>query len=126
METTTLAALTLKKKRLLAKKISDTIEARNLSLGQFAALMGQQPPNITKWLKGNHNFNIKTLLDIEQKLGVKLIDVDLSEEETMVHFSKEKGEIVMERVDQILQNTKSKSVTQIIAELVSLSKMVKR
>jgi transcriptional regulator with XRE-family HTH domain len=62
-----------RKRMLLAAKIQDAIKAKGYSYSHFAAMLGQQPSVITKWLSGTHNFTTDTLFDIEAVLGVQLV-----------------------------------------------------
>ncbi|MDD2200265.1 MAG: helix-turn-helix transcriptional regulator [Bacteroidales bacterium] len=69
----------IEKRMLLAAKIEDAMKAKGLNKSQFAELMGQNNSVITKWLSGTHNFTTDTLSDIESKLSVKLINIDIAE-----------------------------------------------
>jgi transcriptional regulator with XRE-family HTH domain len=60
---------------LLAAKIDDGRKARGWTQNEFAAQMGKQPSEISKWLSGTHNFTSDTLWDIEAKLGIELISI---------------------------------------------------
>lgn len=60
---------------LLAAKIDERLKALDLKKGQFALAMKVPPSVVTKWLKGNHNFTINTLTEIEDVLKIKLINV---------------------------------------------------
>jgi transcriptional regulator with XRE-family HTH domain len=61
-------------KKIIADKIAHAIVDAGLQKQQFADLMGVQPSVVTKWLKGDTNFETKTLFKIEQILGVRLFD----------------------------------------------------
>jgi transcriptional regulator with XRE-family HTH domain len=54
----------------IADKIKDRLEELGISKKQFAGLMKVQPSTVTKWLKGDHNFEMKTLMEIEMVLGI--------------------------------------------------------
>lgn len=58
---------------LLAKKIIDGMQMNDLKKNQFAHLMNVQPCIVTRWLSGHHNFTIKTLFEIEEKLNIQLL-----------------------------------------------------
>ena len=64
------------KKRLLAKAIEAAIFYCGLKKQDFAKLMNVQPSIVTRWLSGNHNFTLETLLSIEYVLGIRLVDVE--------------------------------------------------
>ena len=57
---------------LIASRISDALEARNLTQKRFAAMMGKSESEISEWLSGERNFTINTLSDIYACLGMEL------------------------------------------------------
>lgn len=57
---------------LLADRIKFRLKELGLKRKQFAAMMGVKPPMITRWLSGTHNFEIKTLMDIEWVLNIEI------------------------------------------------------
>lgn len=63
----------------LSEKIAKAIEARlqylRINRQQFAEMMGVRPSNVTKWLKGDHNFELRTIVKIEQALKFKLFTI---------------------------------------------------
>lgn len=59
---------------LLAMKIETVMREKGLSQKQFAMLMGKTESEISEWLSGNRNFTVDTLTDIEQELGIKLLN----------------------------------------------------
>jgi transcriptional regulator with XRE-family HTH domain len=63
-------------KEMIAKKIDNKLKELNLSRSDLAKMMDVSPSEVTKWLKGDHNFTIKTLFKLEEKLGIRLIIVD--------------------------------------------------
>lgn len=63
------------KKKLLAGKIESRIKERGLQRQQFAELMKVQPSSVTKWLSGEHNFEIHTLFEIEKQLNINLFNL---------------------------------------------------
>ncbi len=71
---------------LLASKIDDELKARNWSKKRFADEMGKRPSVVTKWLSGTHNFTVDTLVDIESKLGILLLDVTLEHKEIVEEY----------------------------------------
>lgn len=44
-----------------------------LSKIDLAKKFGKSPSEITKWLSGNHNFTVDTLIEIERVLDIKLL-----------------------------------------------------
>jgi ribosome-binding protein aMBF1 (putative translation factor) len=59
----------------IAAIIDDAIKAKGWGKKQFAEKIGRKPSEITKWLSGTQNFTVDTLADIEQVLGIKLINL---------------------------------------------------
>jgi len=64
------------KRSLLARKIEEGMKLNRLSRQEFAVLMGVQPSIITRWLSGKHNFTVDTLFDIEERLNIKILNID--------------------------------------------------
>lgn len=60
---------------LLAKKISEAIEARGLSRKEFANSLNKNPSEVTKWLSGTYNFTLDTLYKIESCLNLTLFEI---------------------------------------------------
>jgi len=60
---------------LLAARIADAIDGKGWSQKEFAARLDKHPSEITKWLSGTHNFTSDTLFDIQEVLGIKLIEL---------------------------------------------------
>lgn len=58
---------------LIAVKIAEALEAKNLSQKAFAKLMGKNESEISEWLSGNRNFTVDTLSDIGNCLGIHLL-----------------------------------------------------
>jgi transcriptional regulator with XRE-family HTH domain len=63
------------KKELLAKYIREKMQKARLRSNDFADKVNKRPSEITKWLSGNHNFTVETLFEIEEKLGIKIINL---------------------------------------------------
>lgn len=61
---------------LLAAKIVDAIDAKGWTRKEFAERLDKHPSEITKWLSGTHNFTADTLFDIQEELGIKLIEFE--------------------------------------------------
>lgn len=68
----------------LAAKIDDARLRLRLSKSELAEKMSKKPSVISKWLSGTHNFTMDTLMDLEQQLGIQLIDVTTKEREDIV------------------------------------------
>jgi transcriptional regulator with XRE-family HTH domain len=58
----------------LAVKIFNGMKSKGWNKSQFAEQMGISNSIITRWLSGTHNFESDTLFDIQNKLGIRLLD----------------------------------------------------
>ena len=66
----------LSKKMRIAAKISNTLETLSWNDKDLASRLDKYSSEISKWLKGDHNFTIDTLSDIEEILNIKLLDLE--------------------------------------------------
>lgn len=73
----------LPKRMQLAYKIANALDAMDWNNKELTKKLGKKyQSQITKWLKGDHNFTVNTLSDIEEILGIKLLAVsDTADEE---------------------------------------------
>lgn len=74
-ESATYNLTTDEKKKLLCGKIEGRMKEAGLNRQKFADLMGAQPSTITRWLSGEHNFEINTLFEIEKQLNISLFNL---------------------------------------------------
>ncbi len=54
----------------LAEAIKNVLMKRNITRTQFAKMMGQDKKVISVWLSGTYNFNLGTLYEIVDRLGL--------------------------------------------------------
>ncbi len=66
----------VEKKMLLAAKIYETLQTQNISSRTFAERLNISPSLVTKWLSGQHNFTVDTLVKIERILGIELLNAE--------------------------------------------------
>ena len=59
----------------IADRIFDILEMKGMKQKDLAKLLEKSEAEISKWLKGTHNFNIDTILKIQAKLGEEIIQV---------------------------------------------------
>lgn len=59
---------------VIAAKITKALREKAINHSEFAKLLGVTPANVTRYLSGKANFELKTLIDIERVLGISLID----------------------------------------------------
>jgi transcriptional regulator with XRE-family HTH domain len=57
----------------LAKQIDILLKESNKSRADLAQLLGKSESEISKWMRGTHNFTLKTISKIEAVLGGDLI-----------------------------------------------------
>lgn len=60
-------------KETISKTITTYMMMSNLKKCELAKLCSVQPSIITRWLSGNHNFEIDTIFKIEQATGWKIL-----------------------------------------------------
>lgn len=64
---------------LIAAKIDEALKAKGWKAKDLLTAMDRGTPSIvTKWLSGTHNFTVETLVEIENALGIQLIDRKMS------------------------------------------------
>lgn len=66
------------RRRRIAEEIADILREKDLSKKDFAAMMHRQPSDVTKWLKGDHNFTSDLLAEISEVLGKDITGVEAS------------------------------------------------
>ena len=76
----------VEKRMLIAQKIIEGIKAKGWKKIDFAGALHKRPSEITKWLSVTHNFNIDTLFEIEEILGIHIIDSELKPKEQVIKF----------------------------------------
>ena len=59
----------------ISNKIDSLMQERGLSKKQFADQIGKRPSEITRWLSGQHNFTISTLVMLPEFFGKSIISV---------------------------------------------------
>ena len=73
-------AKNMERRMMLAVKITEGIKRKGLYQKEFAEKMCKRPSEISKWLKGDHNFTTSTLFDIEDVLDIHIMDLNEQEE----------------------------------------------
>ncbi len=59
----------------IVDRIHEILQSRGLKQKDFAAMMGKSEAEISKWMRGTHNFTIDTLLSIEKTLDAPILMV---------------------------------------------------
>lgn len=66
---------------LMAVKIADAMQSKGWKNKDLMEAMGKRNPSvITKWLSGTHNFTMDTLHDLQLVLDIKLLNIDINEQ----------------------------------------------
>jgi transcriptional regulator with XRE-family HTH domain len=64
-------------KMMIALRIAEAMKAKQWKNKDLLAAVGKDNPSIiTKWLSGTHNFTTETLVEIENALGISLLNVE--------------------------------------------------
>jgi ribosome-binding protein aMBF1 (putative translation factor) len=66
----------LETKMRLAAKIFEAMQAKSLNKSALAEKLNVSPSLITKWLSGQHNFTVDTLVKIERILHIELLSAE--------------------------------------------------
>ncbi len=59
----------------IANRIDTILSNRNISQKDFAAIMGKKESEVSKWLKGTHNFTLRTIAKITDALNEPIVEV---------------------------------------------------
>jgi transcriptional regulator with XRE-family HTH domain len=70
----------------IADRIFEILTKKNLSQRDFAKLLGKSEAEISKWMRGTHNFTTKTIAKIEVILGESVIEVTGKPAKTEIVF----------------------------------------
>lgn len=68
-------------KRQLAVKIEKAITINGLKRYEFAKKINKNNSEMDKWLSGQHNFTVETLIFLQNELAVDLLNLELNFEE---------------------------------------------
>ena len=60
---------------LIVDRIHEILERKGLRQKDLAMRLGKKESEISKWMRGTHNFTIDTLISIENALGEPIISV---------------------------------------------------
>ncbi len=92
---------------LLARKIDMAIKVKGWNKTRFAKEMQQNNSAITRWLSGTHNFTSDTLSDIQEVLGVKLLDIEIDNTISSVSCSVTSKEVMQDNDFVLMYNNSS-------------------
>ena len=60
---------------LIVDRIHSILQERGLKQKDLAMMLGKQESEISKWMRGTHNFTIETISSIEHVLGQAILQV---------------------------------------------------
>lgn len=60
---------------LIVDRIHSILEQRGLKQKDLAYMLGKKESEISKWMKGTHNFTLETISSIESALGIPILQV---------------------------------------------------
>ena len=61
---------------LIVERIHAILEERGLKQKDLANMLGKKESEISKWMRGTHNFTIETISSIENVLGQAILQID--------------------------------------------------
>lgn len=77
----------IKAKMLLSAKIEDAMKAKGWNKTKLLEATGQKNASVaTKWFSGTHNFTFDTLFDIQEALGINLLNITEIKEDVVVKY----------------------------------------
>lgn len=59
----------------IVDRIHEILKAKGMKQKDLAAALGKSEAEISKWMRGTHNFTIDTLISIEQAIGAPILTV---------------------------------------------------
>ena len=59
----------------IVERIHDILEEKGLKQKDLAVKLGKSEAEISKWMRGTHNFTIDTLVSIEDALDAPIVEV---------------------------------------------------
>jgi transcriptional regulator with XRE-family HTH domain len=59
----------------IVDRIHDILVSKGLKQKDLATLLGKSEAEISKWMRGTHNFTIDTLVSIEEALDAPIVQV---------------------------------------------------
>jgi transcriptional regulator with XRE-family HTH domain len=60
------------------EQISAILRRKGMCQRDLAQLLGKRESEISKWMRGTHNFTLSTIAGIQEALGEKILDTPLN------------------------------------------------
>ncbi|MCP4552839.1 MAG: hypothetical protein GY834_12540 [Bacteroidetes bacterium] len=77
----------IREKMFLAARIEDAMKAKGWNKTRMLKEIGQKNASVaTKWFSGTHNFTFDTLFDLQEALGIKLINTEETQDEVIIKY----------------------------------------
>ena len=61
----------------IAAKVNRQLRLKGISRTDFAELLGVTPANVTRYLNGKTNLELRTIVEMERVLNIRIIDMNL-------------------------------------------------
>lgn len=68
----------------IVDRIHNILQGKNMKQKDLAYLLSKSEAEVSKWMRGNHNFTISTIKLIEKVLGERILEVSSSQEEPKI------------------------------------------
>ncbi len=112
----------IKSKMLLAAKIEDAMKAKGWNRTKLLKATGQKNASVaTKWFSGTHNFTHDTLFDIQEALGIDLLNIGETNKEVVVKYQVVVQSTPSEHKKNTYQRTDTKRNTQSTSQIHSFN-----
>lgn len=70
----------IEKNLAITEKVRQALEFKGWTKVQFAEAMEKSPSEVSKWLSGMHNLTLKSIIKMENALGINLIHCEPMQE----------------------------------------------
>lgn len=93
---------------LVANKIADALKAKGISQKKFSEMTGRSESEVSEWLSGDRNFTIDTVSDIQNYLGIDLLNTSsmrtsiVSKEASRMKVAKKRTPVVYDMSDILI------------------------
>lgn len=107
----------LYKSAVIALKILSHLKKEGISQKQLAEMVNVSPQQINKIVKGSENLTLETISNIEDALGIKLIEFEGFEKDVTSRLS---NKVVIERNTEIFNFSGKKEKIALVEDLMML------
>jgi transcriptional regulator with XRE-family HTH domain len=82
----------VEKLHAIADRIFELLKQKGLDQRNLAKSLGKYESEVSKWMAGEHNFTIQSILKLEAVLGGEIIQIPKKKEETELYWIKSRVE----------------------------------